>query len=253
MVPFSPPPQLPPEGNVPGNDHNASMVGSQAQVDAISIIASNASELWLRQVQEKGNSTSGSVDGAQLTVTVDPEQSFWESAAQEDYLADDNQLGPEISSPLANAAKVFWTKPLREEVLKDRLAAAVIPANCTFLKTKRVEPEIWQNIPPQLRGADNKLQGVADAHAASVAMIIKAAEELTSVMPNKDSPEAAVLKGVMSSLKNAISLAGNASQTLNVVRREMIKPKISQQYVKLTSKVDESADTLFGGALHEKF
>ena len=59
------------------------------------------------------------------------------------------------------------------------------------------------------------------------------------------------LKTPMNSLKDSLSLAGKTSQSLNRLRRQLIKPSLPSKFAKLADNDDDSAKFLFGDNISE--
>ena len=53
-------------------------------------------------------------------------------------------------------------------------------------------------------------------------------------------------------LKDSVSLDGNVNQILNHFCRSLVKPSMSQQFLKLAEKVEESSEWHFGDYIMEK-
>ena len=70
-----------------------------------------------------------------------PDQAYWISSLDE--YADEVQYGPQVSSSIDGATKMFWQKPIKPDSLNVKLEQAKIPANCLFLNSKRVNSSVW--------------------------------------------------------------------------------------------------------------
>ena len=125
-----------------------------------------------------------------------------------------NATGKEVSSSVAGATKVFWQKPLLEDILKEKISNAVTPANCNYLIPKRVNTEVWSTMPSYARTADSTMQEIQRVHAAAVTMVLRAASDLTEASKAKEITTG-IGKGVMDKLKEAVSLSGKTLQMMN--------------------------------------
>ena len=67
--------------------------------------------------------------------------------------------------------------------MKLKLEEAKIPSNCTFLQTKKTNPEIFSVIPRLQRTHDWKMQSIQKTYVASAALMLKAASKLTKILP----------------------------------------------------------------------
>ena len=81
-----------------------------------------------------------------------------------------------------------------------------------------------------------------------VALMLKAASESTTyVSLKKDSAVKGVYtKILLKMLKDTFSLAMKVNKTLNQFRKNLVKPSLLEQFVKIVEKVEESSEWLFG-------
>lgn len=81
-----------------------------------------------------------------------------------------------------------------------------------------------------------------------VSLMLKAASESTTyVSLKKDSAVKGVYtKILLKMLKDTFSLAMKVNKTLNQFRKNLVKPSLLEQFVKIMEKVEESSEWLFG-------
>ena len=81
-----------------------------------------------------------------------------------------------------------------------------------------------------------------------VSFMLKAASESTTyVSLKKDSAVKGVYtKILLKMLKDTFSLAMKVNKTLNQFRKNLVKPSLLEQFVKIVEKVEESSEWLFG-------
>lgn len=216
--------------------------------DGISVVASN---IWFGG--EKGSAhdpTASQHSKAASETCHDQEQEYWQETLQ-DY-GENVVFGKEISSSIASASKIFWEKPMKEEVSKKKLEmeTAKIPANCTFLTTKRTNPEVWTAISGFHRTSDSKIQDIQTLFASSISLTLRAASTISS-LSKSDENNAQIMES-LSLLKDSLSIAGKVNQSINQYRRVAIKPSLPPQYSKLADIVDDSATFLFGESISDK-
>jgi len=178
----------------------------------------------------------------------EPSQSYWHDAIAE-YDTTSQASGPEVLSSISSAAKIFWHRSLKQEILKKKLEEAAIPSNCDFLLPKKVNTEIWSKMGSFNRTNDFKLQEAQLTHSAATTMMLRAASSLTEMF--KDNMPKQV-KDALTDLKDSMTLAGKVSQQINQSRRDMIKPTFSKEYKKLAAEADETSELLFGTELCAK-
>lgn len=196
--------------------------------DKISVNASNA---WIEP---------------EPTPVLDEEQEYWQDTVNE--YTQQEEYGPEISSPIATASKTFWQKPLTEEKSANKLKNNLTPENCKYLVPKRVNKEVWGNVTSSQRTNDMKLQKVQKIAAASLTSMLKVASTLSQHL-QKENDKNLDIKGLLTYLKDSMALAGMANQQINQMRRDLIKPTLPPVFRKLADSVDESAEFLFGDSL----
>ena len=101
----------------------------------------NASNIWFRNSQRSSRSSSPKHVGndgendptLELPQCQDKEQELWQQRGTEDY--DDGstiKYGTEVSSSIAGATKIYWEKPLKADVLTEKLNHHWCPPTATF-------------------------------------------------------------------------------------------------------------------------
>ena len=115
------------------------------------------------------------VQNQDITI-LDEDQIYWENQL-EDY-QEKQDFGPEISSTIAGAAKVFWQKNMSEETLTKTLESSKMPNNCKFLAVKKVNKEIWTCTSPDIMTRDLSLQKMQETHAFMTSTVMQAVHEL---------------------------------------------------------------------------
>ena len=173
------------------------------------------------------------------------DQSYWQDSTKP-YEEEVVLFGPETQSYIASASKIFWEKPLKEKDVETKMELGQIPSNCTYLKTKLCNSEIYAILGDRLRNQDRKLQDIQKFHAASTSLVIKAASEITQYLQASSQDSKALdIKTPLTMLKDALSLAGCTNQSINKIRRKLIKPSLPAEYSKLADIADDSAEFLF--------
>ena len=181
---------------------------------------------------------------------MEEDQIHWQDSIEE--YNDPLEFGPEIPSSIAGAAKVFWEKSLKSGIIDQKMANAKIPSNCHFLVPKRTNKEIFVTLSSFHWTVDNQVQELQKIQAASVSLLLKASSQLSNMMKLvKQKGINLDLKTPMNSLKDSLSLAGKTSQSLNRLRRQLIKPSLPSKFAKLADNDDDSAKFLFGDNISE--
>ena len=151
-----------------------------------------------------------------------PDQAYWYFSVDE--YADEVQYGPEVSLPKAGTTKMFWQKSIKPDSSRVKLEQAKILANCLSLNSKRVDS--WTVISVAQKTNDITLQEIQKTHAASVSLILKAASEITNLLSKSTSSKDDIMIP-LTMPKDSFSLAGKMSQSINQLRRKLIKPALS--------------------------
>ena len=115
------------------------------------------------------------------------------------------------------------------------MANATIPSNCYFLSSKRTDKELFITLSIFHRTVDNQVQEPQKIQAESLTMLLKASSQLPNMMKVvKQKGISLDLKTPMNSLKDSLSLAGKKTQSLNKLRRQLIKPSLPSKFGKIS-------------------
>ena len=171
---------------------------------------------------------AASGNNEQHITILDDDQIYWENQL-EDY-QQKQEFGPEISSTIAGAAKVFWQKKMSEERLTKTLDVSKVPNNCKFLAVKKANKEIWSCTSPDIRTRDFSLQKMQETHSFMTSTIMQAVNELSALKSKSMQP-------IMGKLKDALKLAGKTNQQINTHRRDSFKPSIPPELMSLPRRI----------------
>ena len=78
-------------------------------------------------------------------------------AGLEAFYDTSEQVAPDVYGQLAKIVGNLCATKLADDKLKEKMAADVRPGNCDSLTLTRVNPEIWENLPPATRSSGIKL------------------------------------------------------------------------------------------------
>ena len=147
-------------------------------------------------------------------------------------------LGIKFISPIACATKTSFEK---------KMELGKIPSNCPFLQPKRTNIEIWSIISSSSRRGIRYIEIIT---AASAYLILQAASDMSYLVAALYSSGGKTdIMPPLTKMKDAISLADKANQELNQFRRNMIKPYLPPQFIKLADISDDSTNFLFGDSI----
>ena len=185
---------------------------------------------------------------------LDGDQEFW-SKQVENYQVD-QKIGPEVSSALAGACKIFWAKEINADQLKELGESSKVPGNCSFLKVQSCNKEIFSSTSGDIRNKDFSLQTVLGTHSAMASSMIQAADllyKLKEEFGNISKDLAGKFDPIMEKVKNALMFAGKTSIQINAHRREMFKPSLPASLKCIVDQPsEETSEYLFGDNLKDR-
>ena len=249
--------ELPETQQSPTSHNGVSTPGRSLLGDALSIHAgSETASAHFRKAFEDSDEEDQSDSVSQAPTdqpndpagSVDPEQAYWEELTK--LFQSKEEFGPEVSSHIACAAKIFWTSSLSDQDIQDRISNAKPPSNCRFLKVKQCNKPIFVHAAPNVRTNDCLYQDTQQAHCALTSLILKATGEIRQ-LKTKDKSLAGPIATISETLKDCLLMAGEINQRMNKLRRVQFKPSIPSHLKDLANNPDESAEWLFGDNLEE--
>ncbi|XP_068753220.1 uncharacterized protein [Montipora capricornis] len=135
---------------------------------------------------------------------------------------------------------------LQEDKVQTRIEKYPRPGNVEGLRTPRVNPLIWNQIPAQAHTSDSKSQKSQNALVASIVAMIKATN---LVLEQEDEHATAKDKAVVSTLTDAITLAIQCFHDMNSNDvRQAMKKDLHRDYAALctSSTIPPTSEYLFG-------
>ena len=155
------------------------------------------------------------------------------------------KTGDEVDEGLVKLMDGLLKDKLQEDKVQTRIGKYPRPGNVEGLRTPRVNPLIWNQIPAQVRTSDSKSQKSQNALVASIVAMIKATN---LVLEQEDEHATAKDKAVVSTLTDAITLAMQCFHDMNSSRRQAIKKDLHRDYAALctSSTIPPTSEYLFG-------
>ena len=148
--------------------------------------------------------------GADKLPADDPGNKLTEKASGSKLLAEivreldiSEKTGAEVDEVLVKLIDGLLKDKLQEDKVQTRIEKYPQPGNVEGLRTPRVNPLIWNQIPAQVRTSDSKWQKSQNALAASIVAMIKAKNLL---LEQEDGHATAKDEAVVSTLADAITL-----------------------------------------------
>lgn len=155
------------------------------------------------------------------------------------------KTGDEVDEGLVKLMDGLLKDKLQEDKVQTRIEKYPRPGNVEGLRTPRVNPLIWNQIPAQVRTSDSKSQKSQNALVASIVAMIKATN---LVLEQEDEHATAKDKAVVSTLTDAITLAMQCFHDMNSSRRQAMKKDLHRDYAALctSSTIPPTSEYLFG-------
>ena len=155
------------------------------------------------------------------------------------------KTGDEVDEGLVKLMDRLLKDKLQEDKVQTRIEKYPRPGNVEGLRTPRVNPLIWNQIPAQVRTSDSKSQKSQNALVASNVAMIKATN---LVLEQEDEHATAKDKAVVSTLTDAITLAMQCFHDMNSSKRQAMKKDLHRDYAALctSSTIPPTSEYLFG-------
>ena len=139
-------------------------------------------------------------------------------------------MGDPIPESTAQALKSLIITDMDLERKEEALKSQKTPSNCETLLVTKVNPAIWDNLSPNTRSRDVKIQRAIKPLVKGVIAMAKT-ENLT-----RDQEE-------------GLALVANGLFELHMLRRELIKPELNKKFVHLCKAEVKPTNWLFGDDL----
>ena len=154
------------------------------------------------------------------------------------------RTGPNIDGDLASAINEVFVHGLSKETFESKTKDTNYrPENCQGLRQVRVNPIIFERLPPYQRSAEDRMQDIQRA-------VVKAASIFARIMNSSESPEE-VVKMLTEKGLDALMLLGHANANFQWRRREILRKHVERKYFHLCGAVVDFTDQLFGDDLNK--
>ena len=155
------------------------------------------------------------------------------------------KTGADVDEELVQLMEGLLKDKLQEDKTQSRADKYPQPGNVTGLRTPRVNPLIWNQIPGQVRASNSKSQKTQNALVASIVAMMKATN---LVIEHSDENTRNEDKKVLSTLTDAVTLATQCFHDINTARRQAMKKDLHRDYSVLCSSttVPATSEYLFG-------
>ena len=145
-----------------------------------------------------------------------------------------------VDEELANIVNCLLKDKIPDEKTQAKVDQYPNPANIEGLRTPRVNPLIWIQLPAKVRTQDSKHQKSQNSLVAAVVAITKATD---IVLKQNQSDN----KELLTTLTDSIALALNCLHDMNSPRRQLMKKDLHRDYAALcnATPVPSSSEFLF--------
>lgn len=146
-----------------------------------------------------------------------------------------------MDDELAKIVNSLLKDKIPEEKAQTKVDQYPKPANIEGLRTPRVNPLIWNQLPAQVRTQDSKHQKTQNSLVASLVAITKATD-IVIKQNNTNNKE------LLTHLTDGIALAMNCLHDINSMRRQSMKKDLHRDYAALcnSATVPSTSEYLFG-------
>ena len=157
-----------------------------------------------------------------------------------DWFVSDKK-GKDIDQKLADMVNTICTSEGDTSKIIENLHR---PANCTYLKAPKVNPDIWNLLSKSAQTRDYGFQAVQKAITSGMIPIIRAAEACKSIFDKNHD--------VRKFLKEALIVLGNSVYLLSQKRRFLMRKQIHTKFSDLCNASQPISDMLFGPDVQKK-
>ncbi|KAJ8030031.1 hypothetical protein HOLleu_29600 [Holothuria leucospilota] len=157
---------------------------------------------------------------------------------------DDEDTGPPIEQKVADMVTKVQTNKMSEEKFKEKCKKYSRPSNCDMLQQTKVNQLIWEKLRPATsRSRDIKFQKCQTATKGIIALT-----ETVKLLLSCPNVEKSIIHGIF----DAITLVAQGNLELNLARRELLKPDLSQDFQQLCSQNVPVTTQLFGDDIEKR-
>lgn len=200
---------------------------SEEAADVESVVSMDTRVKALVHAREAGTKESSNANNALHDIARDLDLS--------------EKTGSPVDEDLAQIVNSLLKDKIPDEKTQTKVDQYPKPANLEGLRTPRVNPLIWNQLPAQVRTQDSKYQKTQNSLVASLVAITKA----TDIVLKQNKPEN---KELLTNLTDGIALAMNCLHDMNNTRRQSMKRDLHRDYAALcsTTTVPSTSEYLFG-------
>ena len=121
------------------------------------------------------------------------------------------------------------------------------PENCEFLKTPRVNPELWDDLQDKTKHRKCSFQAFQKNLIKGITPVVQLASKVVDAKKRKE--DSIALNDVYDLTIDALSFLGNSVYEFSMKRRELLKSEVAPAYKSLCHELQPITTLLFGDKL----
>ena len=200
----------------------------------------------LPRLTSDGNDATTSTPHSEQSSDTEPKLDLLESLTQA-YIPSQKK-SPAVAEKIAALINSILSGKLSPEVAKERGGKYFPPENCENVCTSLVNEEIWDLLPRRSRSVDLAFQRVQETLTQGISSIALLADKLAKDVQNKQTPN---MTDIMHHVMDSLVLVTHANWSLNMKRRELIKPDLNLPFTRLCKPDITPTTKLFGDDLQK--
>ena len=142
-------------------------------------------------------------------------------------LEDKEETSGPVEDKLESIITKRWHQKLTDKQLKDKLEKYTRPANCKTLLAPRVNKEIWVKLERKARGEDLRISQPQKVLASAGSVIAQSTQLLLKARVES---KAVYVEELIRMNADTIALLGHVSGDLSQIRRDNIRPYLSENF-----------------------
>ena len=202
---------------------------------------------------EAGDRTEDLQSQLAAEASATPTEGKAEATGTEDPLLDELLRQAEVSIILdldvdkrvASIVNALFRKKLDKDKFKELISStmAARPQNCEGLSPVLTNSLLWSHFSEKTKIADKKLQNQQKVLVSAGAIVTKLFDKLVAA---KGDPAMLKIPELMEYTNKTLMLLGDLNFSLNMFRRNIMKPELKEQYKKLCAETILFTTQLFG-------
>ena len=156
----------------------------------------------------------------------------------------DKDLDSVLSSNITDLFRKGMEEEQYNELLKDEKLSR--PANCEGLSVVKCNLLVWDLISPNARTTDKKLQNIEISVVKSATTLAKLVDKTAKIEKQIKEKENDDISYIIDHSNDAIALLGHANRQINLLRKDLLKPELKNEYSHLCNHTVPYTCQLFG-------